>query len=630
MDEPIAPAPITTTSARPTITTATGVGWPGISRCGAPGGVTGRAGGRDQSTFDLEGRAAASAARVATTLAPRPAAALGWVEMERSSDGGTSGPAPPLAQRTHRGHAARRALVGGVTLAALAGARRSASSLQRFEEASRSSNFQFSVSKATPAQLAKLRSAPGVDGVGARRSALRRADILRGSSPPDRGHDRPEAGVPRSIDPQVVALGRLANPSAVDEINIGEGLAQRDHLGIGDVIDTMSMTKKGFVALQHGAPFRFDGPRPKLHIVGIIRRPLDLASLGSAGGVLLMTPAFDHSVSRNLIANPAGYTIRVRASDPERANRSIEQVFGKDPAFQPQSLTSESSGARDAINVLTDVLLIFAAVTAIAGVRLPIAIVLKPVSSRRRGWTRRRSTRSGSPACSGRLMTMSGRVLVMRGRWRAGWRSIGKHRRLAPPVTVRWWPAASTPTLAYTLDWFVLGLGALGLIFAIVLVGIAGGPRHCTPPDCAARDRSGPCKGHAWRAPVGHRWAAPVPHPPATAWPSADGGRTQGGPNVPSRFDPAVFGVAFGSVGVVRPARVRLEPRPALVDAPALRLRIRSPSPTGDQGVTTATSNATIGVSAVRLLGIEVGRDGLPMRRCSSPATPRPAGSSSR
>src|SRR3954468_23142888 len=58
------------------------------------------------------------------------------------------------------------ALVGGVTLAALAGARRSASSLRRFEEASRSSDFQFEVSAYTPAQLAKLRSSPGVDGVG--------------------------------------------------------------------------------------------------------------------------------------------------------------------------------------------------------------------------------------------------------------------------------------------------------------------------------------------------------------------------------------------------------------------------------------------------------------------------------
>src|SRR3954453_23802950 len=58
------------------------------------------------------------------------------------------------------------ALVGGVTLAALAGARRSASSLRRFEEASHSSNFQFEVSGYTPAQLAKLRSSPGVDGVG--------------------------------------------------------------------------------------------------------------------------------------------------------------------------------------------------------------------------------------------------------------------------------------------------------------------------------------------------------------------------------------------------------------------------------------------------------------------------------
>src|SRR5689334_13762388 len=58
------------------------------------------------------------------------------------------------------------ALVGAVTLAALAGARRSASSLRRFEDASRASNIQFQVSTYTPAQLRSMRRIPGVEGFG--------------------------------------------------------------------------------------------------------------------------------------------------------------------------------------------------------------------------------------------------------------------------------------------------------------------------------------------------------------------------------------------------------------------------------------------------------------------------------
>ena len=53
----------------------------------------------------------------------------------------------------------------------------------------------------------------------------------------------------------------------------------------------------------------------------MIRRPLDLASLGSAGGVLLLTPAFDRAY-HGRIANPAGYTIRVRAVGRAAGDRS--------------------------------------------------------------------------------------------------------------------------------------------------------------------------------------------------------------------------------------------------------------------------------------------------------------------
>ncbi len=48
-------------------------------------------------------------------------------------------------------------VVGAVTLAALAGARRSSSSLQRFNDVSRSSNIQVELGSYTPAQLAALR-----------------------------------------------------------------------------------------------------------------------------------------------------------------------------------------------------------------------------------------------------------------------------------------------------------------------------------------------------------------------------------------------------------------------------------------------------------------------------------------
>ena len=182
----------------------------------------------------------------------------------------------------------------------------------------------------------------------------------------DRGAGRRALGT--EVDRPRLVAGRLANPNTLDEINIGEGLAAMTHLGVGDTIDAVSMSPRTFEGLSHGGPFRLDGPKLHLRIVGVIRRPLDLASLGSAGGVVLLTPAFDRAY-HGRIANPAGYTIRVRASDVRRVTAAVEQIFGKDPNFQPQGLEIESAGARDAINVLTDALLIFAIVAGVCRCR---------------------------------------------------------------------------------------------------------------------------------------------------------------------------------------------------------------------------------------------------------------------
>src|SRR6478752_1318164 len=159
-------------------------------------------------------------------------------------------------------------LVGAVTLASLCGARRSSSSLRRFNEVSRSSNIQIQVSSYTPAQIAALRRTPGVEGVGV-------VDLLfLGPAAPALQHLLIAAPVDRALGTEVdrprLVAGRLANPDSLDEINIGEGLAKMSHLRIGDTLDTVSMSTRTFSRLLHGGPFRLDGPKPHLRIVGII------------------------------------------------------------------------------------------------------------------------------------------------------------------------------------------------------------------------------------------------------------------------------------------------------------------------------------------------------------------------
>ena len=69
-----------------------------------------------------------------------------------------------------------------------------------------------------------------------------------------RRRDRRE--VRRRGGPGRVVAGRAANPSAVDEITIGEGLAAKLHLGVGGHLDAVSYSVAQASALSRRTPIR--------------------------------------------------------------------------------------------------------------------------------------------------------------------------------------------------------------------------------------------------------------------------------------------------------------------------------------------------------------------------------------
>jgi hypothetical protein len=424
-------------------------------------------------------------------------------------------------------------LVGAVTLSAVAGARRSGSALRRFNDASRSSNIQVQLGSYTAAQLAALRHTPGVEGVGI-------VDLLFvGPAGPALQHQLIAAPVDSALGTEVdrprLVSGRLANPDALDEINIGESLAAMTQLGVGDSIDAVSMSPGTFAGLRHGGPFRLDGPKVRLRVVGVVRRPLDLAALGSAGGVLLLTPAFDRAY-HSRIANPAGYTIRVRASDVGRVTAAVQQIFGRDPGFQPQGLGIESAGARDAINVLTDVLLIFALVAGLAGV-VAIAIVLtRELASTQLdqpallalGSTRLQ--RSGMSGARVIVIAIGGALLAVVG-------AIGASPLLPFGVARR-----ADPDPGLHADWQVLSLGALAVVTAVLVIAVVAALRSTR---VGARD-------HRGRPTLGARMvgslAGTALSPAATTGLRMATEPGAGNSAVPLRS--AAFGAAFGVLGL--------------------------------------------------------------------------------
>ena len=255
-------------------------------------------------------------------------------------------------------------VAGAVVLALVAGARRTDSSLQRFQSYSRSSDLEINVGDATPAQIDQFRRSPGVVAV---------AELHQFAMIDPRGQFLPSAGQVDQrfgtvIDRARVVDGRAADPTKVDELTIGEALAAQLHVGVGDRLRFRSYSPGELLAPDVGNDLDPQGPRVSLRVVGIVRRPLDLGGRGAAGGVIVPTPAFVERY-RDRMGSWGGSILRARtqggAADVPRVAQTAKRIFGRSPTFMLQSLNIEGGGAQNAIDVTTIALLLAAAVAAL-------------------------------------------------------------------------------------------------------------------------------------------------------------------------------------------------------------------------------------------------------------------------
>ena len=154
--------------------------------------------------------------------------------------------------------------------------------------------MEFAVANATPGQLARLRHTSGVAAV----AALRAFGLTVPSAP-----DFYNVGVPvdavfgTDVDRDRLVAGRAPDPRVADEVTVGEGFAARLGLRVGDRFTARSFTPEQIARTLGGAndvgPQA--GPTLRLHVVGIVRRPLDLGDRAASGGLLVLTPAFAHT-----------------------------------------------------------------------------------------------------------------------------------------------------------------------------------------------------------------------------------------------------------------------------------------------------------------------------------------------
>lgn len=247
----------------------------------------------------------------------------------------------------------------------LAGAARTASSLDRFEQVSQAADVELLTRPPSDEQLRRLRATPGVVSVVSitafgivvpRAVELQAIGVSSGAS---NGAD---------IDRARIIVGRAADPNVAEEVTVGEGLARAIGVSVGDDLEVLSYTP-GQVNAQlagegSGPP---KGPQVELHVVGIDRRPLDLGERGAAGGILMLTPAFGQDYGSRI--GVFGARLRLRLENGDAGARGVAEVareiFG--PAlFQTQGLAIETEGARAALGVMTTALRALAIAVAVA------------------------------------------------------------------------------------------------------------------------------------------------------------------------------------------------------------------------------------------------------------------------
>ncbi|MDQ1431706.1 MAG: putative transport system permease protein, partial [Actinomycetota bacterium] len=358
-------------------------------------------------------------------------------------------------------------VIGAVVLSTMAGARRSESALTRFNTSSRAGSLELTVGNASPSQLRAFGAVRGV----AAFAPLRGIGVVFPRAPQLQAiASAVDNRFGTVVDRARLVAGRAADPTVADEATIGEALAAQLHLRVGDHLDGRSYSPEQVAMFMAGDTTTSNepmGPRFRLQIVGIVRRPLDLGDRGASGGVLVLTPAFNEQY-QSTIGTFGGDVLRVRtvhgAVDVPRVAVAARRVFGKSSQFGVQDLAIDTQGAQSAIDVLTIALWVFAGVTALAGL-VAITIVLgreislsaaDQTTQNALGLTRRQRIAVGSVQAL--PVALGGALLALVGAALASPRfPLGVARRAEPD-----------PGLHF--DWAVLGPGTVVIVAGILLV----------------------------------------------------------------------------------------------------------------------------------------------------------------
>lgn len=365
------------------------------------------------------------------------------------------------------------ALGATVTLVAVAGARRTATSFDRMQATSRTHDVLLFAGPVTAGDVRRLRAVPGVAGVGWARGfavTLPGDRFLTTIGPLD-------GGLYRDVERLRIVEGRLPRPGAATEVVVGESLARDGGLHVGDVLPIRSFTQDQIdTAPADGTVPEPEGPSLRLRIVGIDRSPSDLGLQSTGGGFVILPRAFVERYGDRIGSfegsGSALLLVRLDAGSRgvERFLPRVRSLLGDRP-FDIDAASVITGGVQESVDVLAIGVAVFGAIAGLASFVAIGLVIGRQVALVAAGQGALRDLGLGRP---GRALAASGTMLVAVA---VGGFLAVVAAWLASPLLPIGIAGRAEPHPGRDFDATALLAGALTFTIVLVVIAVAAGMR---------------------------------------------------------------------------------------------------------------------------------------------------------
>ncbi len=355
-------------------------------------------------------------------------------------------------------------LAGVVALTAVVGARRTATSFERFADRTRPADVLIDVGAVDGEAIQAATELSMVDVWGTYTIVFAIVDGVD-SDLAIRAPRDDRAGV--DLERSRILRGRLPNPARADEMAVSESAAHIVGVNVGDELSISTMTPE---QVREEEYFPALGPQLRVHIVGVLRSTDDLAPGGADGGVFLASEAWLPTVQGKVDEWTTYLGVGlVQGATATQFEAAFERLVPSGQEYEMITFGERSKAVRGTISTLASSLAIFALVAGLAMVVIVGQAVSRHVAMVRvdeeilgqLGFTR--AERCAALIVGILPVAFGGAAITALGAW------------LASPIVPIGLGRRADPEVGRFTDWAALGGGVIAVVMVIVGAAAAHG-----------------------------------------------------------------------------------------------------------------------------------------------------------